>query len=100
MNRPNFITTDQIDRWNIAVDNDPLLPDGFKKLPRLREVIYAGFWLVETLRELNASEEHIFQLKFYHGQSSFGRDCWEVAQNLIEMYESGEIEFEPDILDD
>jgi hypothetical protein len=99
MNRPNFITDEDIDRWSDSIDDDPLL-DELKDIPLLREVLYAGLWMAEKLKMLDVSDEEIIQLNYYFGGKAFGHeDCWVLAQEVLEEYKRGEIvlEKEPSI---
>ena len=92
MPRPDFVNFEDISRWSHKVDQD--LPEVLAQDPIIREVCYAGLWLVEQLMNLNTPTEYIDSLRFAAGQCSFGRDPWEVHQKFLEDYALNKIEFE------
>jgi hypothetical protein len=100
MQRPEFVTTEDIDRWSETVDNDETLPPGFATEPLLREVIYASFWMAENLKKEKCSDELITRMQYTMGSLSFGHDPWEVAQEMLQAYKDNDIEFEVDYNED
>lgn len=96
MSRPDFVTNEDITRWSENIDNDPLLPDDFRKQPLLREILYAGRWLIERLAQSNCSIENQARLVYTAGQLSFGNDPWQIHQEMLDDYVNNRIEFEID----
>lgn len=96
MNRPEFVTAEDLARWNECMDNDPNLPKMVHQIPLLKEVCYAGLWLAESLSDLNVPDERITQLQFTAGRYAFGRDPWAAHQDLLEKYKAGELQFPED----
>lgn len=94
--RPEFVTEEDIKRWNENMENDPNLPKMALEWDTLREVCYAGLWLSEQLDALKCPPEYITRIQFTAGCCSFGRDPWEVSQKFVEKYKLNELEFEPD----
>lgn len=93
MKRPDFVTNEQINRWGEALDKDNMVPDFFKKADLLREIMYAGFWLMEELVALKCEPHVIVQVQFTHGAMSYGNDTWKIADELLVAYKKGELEF-------
>jgi len=81
--RPEFITPEDIARWDENLNNDQILKDAvgedFYKDPLVREVLYAGLWLTEELRAKNAPELFIVASQNVLGTKSFGADPWQIA---------------------
>jgi hypothetical protein len=100
MMRPEFVTDEDIARWSENLDNDLRIPIGVVALPLLREVMYAGLWLGEQLQLLACNELLIVRIQYTAGQLSFGRDPWEVVQELLTAYKNNDLEFEIDYNED
>lgn len=96
MLRPNFITKDDVLRWDHIIDNDPYLPESLAASPTIREVCYAGLWLWDELAKLSCPESIIVRIQDAAGRLSFGRDTWEVSAKLLESYKNNELIFEED----
>lgn len=96
MLRPNFVTENDILRWDIIIDNDPLLPKSLATSPTIREVCYAGLWLWDELEKLDCPEFVIVRIQDTAGKLSFGRDTWDVSAKLLESYKNNELVFEED----
>jgi len=94
--RPEFVTETDIARWDANMEDDPYLPAALIQEPTIREVCYAGLWLAEQLAALECPSEWITRIQFTGGRLSFGREPWEVHQQLLESYKLNELEFEPD----
>lgn len=94
MPRPEFITDDDIARWSENIDNDDNLPKELLSSLVIREVCYAGLWLGEELEKADCPESVITQIQYTAGKISFGRDIWEVHQNILEQYVAGSLVFE------
>ena len=87
MSRPSSITPEQIKLWDENINGDANLPSIFKGAESpLKEIIYAGLWLAESLIELECKEELIVQFQYTHGQLSFGKEPWGVAEMLLTSY--------------
>lgn len=93
MSRPDFITEEDIAKWDHIIDTDPAMPIAVLDEPLIREVMYAGLWLTEELIKAECSEENIFLLQFTAGQLSFGKDPWDVHQEMLDDYLNNRIEF-------
>lgn len=100
MNRPEFVTDEDIQRWSDIVDNDKTLPKHFADFAILREVLYASFWLAENLQKDGCPAEIITRIQYTMGSLSFGKDPWVVAQEMLAAYKNNEMEFEIDYNED
>lgn len=98
--RPEFVTDEDIARWSENIDNDLNFPIGVVALPLLREAMYAGLWLGEQLQQLGCNDLLIVRIQYTAGQLSFGRDPWEVHQELLTAYKNNDLEFEIDYNED
>ena len=96
MPRPDFITEEDILRWNNNIDSDPNFPQSLAQVPLIREVCYAGLWLCEQLSNLECPDFVIVRIQDAAGRLSFGRDPWAVSQELITKYQNNELVFEED----
>jgi hypothetical protein len=96
MLRPNFVTEDDILRWDNIINNDPIMPESLAASPTIREVCYAGLWLWDELAKLNCPDSIIVRIQDTAGRLSFGRDTWEVSAKLLESYKNNELVFEED----
>lgn len=94
MSRPNFISEEDIFRWNNNIDNDSSFPKSLKSSPTIREVCFAGLWLCEQLANLGCPDFLIVRIQDTAGRLSFGRNPWEVSQELLQQYCSNELIFE------
>lgn len=97
MSRPDFVTNEDLLRWSENIDNDPRIPVGLAQTAIIREVMYAGLWLAEKLEELGCPEFLIPRIQFSAGRASFGRDTWEVCQEMLDLYASNKLEIEEDL---
>lgn len=93
MTRPDFITDEHITRFQAIIQEDPLAKQ-FIDVPLFMEVCYAGVWLAEELEKLGCTEDLSVRIQFHAGQLSFGRDPWDVHQELLEGYRMGTLTFE------
>ncbi len=99
MSRPESITQTDIEKWNLIISEDPLLsslPEDFITHPLVKEVMYAGLWLSDRLIELSCPEDIQVRMQYHAGKVSFGRDPWEVHQELLQAYKDNTLIFEPD----
>ena len=96
MVRPDFVSSEDIARWSEVIDTDELIPAFFKQAALLREIHYAGLWLVEELQKLSCEDHKIVQIQFTHGFESFGNNPWEIAQELLAAYKDNTLVFEED----
>lgn len=97
MSRPNFITPEDILRWTDAIDKDELIPSSLKSLTIIKEVCFAGLWLSEQLSELKCPDEIITRIQWTAGRLSYGRDIWEVHQQILQDYKDNKLIFEDDV---
>lgn len=96
MKRPDFIKEDDIIRWSNILDNDSNTPELLKNNSTIREICYAGLYLSDELSKLLCPEEIIFRLQDAGGRLSFGRDTWEVHQEILNKYINNQLIFEDD----
>lgn len=100
MIRPDFVTEEDITRWSDTLDNDTSIPKVISSPALFREVLYAGLWLAEQLRKEGCHDELIVRIQYTMGGLSFGRDTWQVAQEMLTAYQNNELEFEIDYNED
>lgn len=86
MNRPDYVTDEDIERWETNIQNDPNMPKEVLSIPILKEVCYAGLWLAESLAELGCPEEKIRNIQFNAGRYAFGRDPWQAHEAVLEFW--------------
>lgn len=96
MRRPDFITNTDIARWSSELDSDPDMPQEMINEPILREVCYAGMWLVEELQKQRCPDELITRIQFSAGKASFGNDPWNIHENFLNGYKNNELDFQID----
>jgi len=94
MKRPNFITQEDITRWDNNINNDPRMLPGVANIVSIREVCYSGLWLAESLDKLKCPRERIIQIQFTAGRYCFGRDPWVAVQEILDHYKNDQIKFE------
>jgi hypothetical protein len=94
MSRPNFISHEDIVRWDDNLQNDPYLSPDILSQPIILELCYAGLWLTEELTELRCPDEYIVRIQYTAGKLSYGRDPWEVHQQLLDEYIANTLQFE------
>jgi hypothetical protein len=95
MPRPDFITNEKISEYDEMIDSDPE-SQPLAASATIREVCYAGLYLAEELEKLQCPEEYILRIQYTCGQLSFGRDPWEVHQDILQRYQNNELQFELD----
>lgn len=96
MPRPDFVTEDDLKRWSEIITSDPNTTTYLKIMPDLLEVLFAGLWLAEKLQDQKCNPLLISRIRYTAGQLSFGKDPWEVHQEMLRAYENNELEFEID----
>jgi hypothetical protein len=94
MTRPNFISHNDIVRWDNNLQNDPNLHPDILSQPIIVEVCYAGLWITEQLQQLQCPDEYIGRIQYTAGMLSNGRDPWEVHQKLLDGYVMNTLQFE------
>lgn len=97
MKRPEFVTNEDLDRWSESIDNDENIPQEMANQPIIREACYAGLWLCEELDKLECPEEIRDRIQFTAGKLSWGRDIWQVHQDMLENYRTDQLEYEVDV---
>lgn len=95
-NRPEFITEEDIARWNDNLVNDAELPPVLFDDETVKEVMYAGLWLCEELIHLGCPGKYVVRIQHTAAAASFGREPWEIHQKFLQSYKLNEMEFEPD----
>lgn len=96
MPKPKTITQEDIDRWNNNIDNDQFISPQLAAIPIIREVCQAGIWLAEQLEKSGCPNILIPRIQWTAGKLSFGRDVWDVHQDILSKYQSNELIFEED----
>lgn len=96
MPRPNFVTEEDISRWSENIDTDPGMPKSLATIPLIREVCYAGLWLCDELEKLECPDFLMIRIQDAAGRLSYGRDPWEVSEELLQRYKNDELIFEED----
>jgi hypothetical protein len=91
----HFLTDEQIEKYNQQIKDDKI-SEKILAEPILMEVMYAGLWLVEQLRNLQCPDEYIVRIQYTAGAASFGREPWEIHQYYLDAYKNNELQFEPD----
>lgn len=95
MSRPEFVTNEDIQRWDIKIDNDPFIDPILTQNPIIREVCYAGQFLADKLVELNCPDILIARIMYTAGAMCFGRkDPWAIHQDILNKYIDNTLEFE------
>ncbi len=95
MPRPESVTNEDISRWSEKIDSEQELMGGIGQNPIIREVCYAGQWLVDRLDELNCPDHLIGRIIYTAGRICFGRkDPWEVHQDILQRFIDGTLEYE------
>jgi hypothetical protein len=95
MPRPDYVTNEDISRWDTIIDSDPVLDPNLAQNPHIREVCYAGQWLVEKLDELECPDHLIGRMMWTAATICFGRkDPWEIHQEILTKFVDGTLEFE------
>lgn len=95
MPRPESVTNEDILRWSEKIDNDLQLDANLAQNPIIREVCYAGQWLVDRLVELECPDILIGRILYTGGKLSFGRkDPWIIHRDLLAQYVDGTLEYE------
>ena len=96
MTRPDFITNLDILRWSSTIDSDPYTPKEVLESPVIREVCYAGLWLVEELGKLKCPDSILVRIQWTAGKMSYGRDPWDIHQMILQKYKDNTLVFESD----
>ena len=96
MKRPNFISDKDIARWDLELSHDPIIYQHILTSPILKEVCYAGMWLVEELSKLDCPPETITDLQYSAGKASFGKDIWNIHQEYLSAYRNGRVDYDID----
>ncbi len=88
--RPDFITEEQIAKWDTDLKNDTTLletiPLELINEPEMKEVLYAGLWVVEELTRMGYDSTTVSDIQYSHGRQSFGRDTWQIAKIFVDAY--------------
>jgi hypothetical protein len=96
MPRPDFITNEDIIRWSNYIEEDKFTPPDLLKSAIIREVCYSGLWLSEQLEKLQCPDSIIVRIQWTAGKLSYGRDPWEVHQEMLKQYQDNTLVFESD----
>lgn len=94
--RPNFITNDDIARWDSIIEQDEFCTPEMKASVIFKEVCYSGLWLSEELAKLQCPDSLITRMQYSAGKDSFGREPWEIVQKYLEEYKNNKLILEDD----
>ena len=94
--RPDSVTREDIVRWQEIIDKDPTFPKEYLDMALLMGVCYAGCYLVEKLQLLECPEHLITRIQWTAGKLSFGKDPWEVHEQMLNDYIDNKLVFEID----
>lgn len=90
MSKPEFVTDEEIAELDRRIDaeiSDTILDvASLRQNTAAREVMRAGLWLTTELEKLGCNETLAFQFQYTFGQDSFGREPWELAQEMLNSY--------------
>lgn len=97
MPRPSSVTNEDLAKWSEVIDNDPQMTGSIGENAIIREVCYAGQWLVDRLTELECPDHLIGRMMYTAAQLCFGRkDPWVIHQDILTRFVDGTLEFEMD----
>jgi hypothetical protein len=96
MSRPESVTNEDLLRWSEKIESDPM-GDAIMQSAIVKEVCFAGFWLSERLKELKCNETLIGRIIYTAGRICFGREPWEVHQNILTEYVDGTLIYEKNL---
>ena len=97
MSRPDTVSNEDISRWSDKIYNDPNVSVHLAQNPIIREVLYAGQWLVDRLDALECPDHLIGRMMYTAGQLCFGRkDPWAIHQDMLNKFIDGTLEFDVD----
>lgn len=96
MSLHNFLSDDKYIEYTEKLKEDFSISDSLRENPIFREVCLAGYYLIDQLQELGCPELDIIKLQWHAGKCSFGRDPWEIHQQVIQDFKNDKLEFEPD----
>jgi hypothetical protein len=101
MSRPVEITEEDIKRWDLSIEKDPLTSSLLIIAPELKEMMRSSIWLAEQLDKLGATKDEIRDIQFSFGQKSVYvpldklssyKQFWDLAQKILEDYKKGIID--------
>jgi hypothetical protein len=91
-----IVSIEEIKKYDKIIDDDPLIPTAMKTIQVIREVCRAGLWLSEQLVKSGCPDILIPRISWTAGKLSFGRDVWDVHQEILQKYQDNELLFEED----
>jgi hypothetical protein len=91
---PDFVTREDLNRWNKNIDEDPYLDPKLAEDATIREICLAGHWLLEELDKLGCSDSIEVTLQYLGGKLSFGRDPWIAHEFILNSFKNNLIVFE------
>lgn len=92
-----LVSLNKIEKYDENINNDSLIPQSYKENPTIREVCRAGLWLAEELEKLGCHNILICRIQWTAGKLSFGRNIWEVHEEILEKYKNNTLIFEEDL---
>lgn len=96
MPRPESVTDEDIQRWSNNIKNNNQISPILANSPLIHEVCMAGLWLAEQLEIVNCPIILIPRIQWTAGKLSFGRDIWQIHQNILQEYKNNTLIFEED----
>lgn len=85
--RPSFIKQTDITRWQHELESDSTLPPVALHSSIIKEVCFAGLWLVEKLIDLDCPDDVNVELQTKAAKLSYGKNPWEVHQKVLSDYQ-------------
>ena len=93
----HFLTDQQYQEYLTIIEQDQTTTDLIKTTPQLKEVVLAGVWLSDELKKLNCHPSLLFRIHYTAGQLSYGKDPWQVHQDILEKYKNNQLQWDPEV---
>jgi hypothetical protein len=82
-----YISNEQIKYYDSIIKQDKEISQNIKETPLILEVIRAGMFLYDRLKEVNCNPSKIEELQYQAGFLCFGRpNVWEIHETIYENY--------------
>ncbi len=94
MKKPDFITEEDINRWNEILDQDTSISVEHKNNLIIREVCYAGMWLFEQLQERQCPDSLSVRIQYSAAKLCPGKDPWSIHQMMLDQYDKNQLTIE------
>jgi len=93
-----YVTFEQVNAYDVSIDNDPYIDQIIKNNKIIREVCRAGIYLYESLLDLDCPPLIILKIQWLAGKLSYNKDPWEVHFSMIENYKNNSLILEQEVL--